>query len=151
MRRHIRQVKTFSRRYLGEVIIVGAGFHSFMGLLSTEGSIADLVRKGWIGSMNPGYSPASGETFWFTFTGLALLGTGFLARSHLRATGTLPVSFGWSLTIIGLLVSSAMPASGGWLILAIGLLALAISRPAEKVTSSPTSSAARAEYGTPRP
>lgn len=132
-----KQLQDWSRRYLGEAIISGAAFHSVMGLLSTEGSIADLVRDGWFGSMNPGYAPASGETFWFTFTGLALLGTGFLARSHLRATGTLPASFGWSLTIIGLLVSTAMPASGGWLPLAIGLLALAISRPAERVISSP--------------
>lgn len=127
----------FSRRYLGEVIIAGAGFHSVMGLLSTEGSIADLVRKGWVGSMNPGYSPASGETFWFTFTGLAFLGTGFLARAHLRVTGTLPVSFGWSLTIFGALVSAAMPESGGWLILAIGLLALAIRPNAEHASSAP--------------
>lgn len=133
----LRQIQDWSRRYLGEVTIAGAAFHSISGLLATEGSFDDLVREGWFGSMNPGYAPVSGETFWFTFTGLALLDTGFLARSHLRATGTLPASFGWSLTIIGLLVSTAMPASGGWLILAIGLLALAISRPAERVIASP--------------
>lgn len=132
-----RQVQDWSRRHLGEVIIAGAAFHSVMGLLSTKGSIADLFREGWFGSMNPGYSPASGETFWFTFTGLSSLGTGFLVRSHLRATGTLPAPFGWSLTIIGLLISAAMPASGGWLILMIGLLALAIRRPSERTIPSP--------------
>ncbi len=131
-------ITEWSRRYLGEVIIGGASFHSIMGLCSTEGSFANLVRNGWFGSMNPGYTAASGETFWFTFTGLALLGTGFLVRSHLHATGTLPASFGWTLTIVGVLTSTAMPASGGWLILASGLLALAINRPAIAEASSPS-------------
>lgn len=147
MRGYNGQLERYSRRYLGEVIIAGAGLHSVMGLLSTEGPIADLVRKGWVGSMNPGSSPASGETFWFTLTGLALLGTGFLARTHLRVTGTLPVSFGWSLTIFGVLLGAAMPVSGGWLILAIGLLALAI-RPAEKAASYAVHSTSRPEYRT---
>jgi hypothetical protein len=35
-----------------------------------------------------------GESFLFTFTGQALLGTGFLVRTHLRVAGTLSVSFG---------------------------------------------------------
>lgn len=133
----IEQVQGWSRRYLGEVIIAGAAFHTISGLFSSEGSIADLVRDGWFGSMSPGYAQVSGETFWFTVTGAALLGSGFLTRSHLRATGTLPASFGWIMTIIGILVSTAMPASGGWLILAIGLLALAIRRPAEHAIASP--------------
>lgn len=123
------QVQGWFRRYLGEVIIAGAGFHTVSGLLSSEGSFADLVRDGWFGSMNPGYAPVSGETFWFTFTGVALLGAGFLTRSHLRATGTMPASFGLILTIAGLLISTAMPASGGWLILGAGLVALTLHRP----------------------
>lgn len=100
--------------------------------------------------MNPGYSPASGETFWFTFTGLALFTSGFLVRSHLRATGTLPASFGWSFIIIALLIGTAMPASGAWLILAVGLIALSISRPAEKVTPSAPNSIPHPGYGTSR-
>lgn len=132
----VRKVQDWSRRYLGEFIIAGAGFHSIAGFLSTEGSFADLVRDGWFGSMNPGYAPVSGETFWFTFTGLALLSSGLLVRSHLRATGLLPASFGWSMIIIALLIGTAMPASGAWLILASGLLALAVSRPARTSETS---------------
>lgn len=131
------QIQNWSRRHLGEVIITGAAAHAIIGLLSAEGSFADFIGEGWFGSMNPGYAPASGETFWFTFMGLALMSSGFLARSHVRVTGTLPASFGWSFIIIALLIGTAMPASGAWLFLAIGLLALAISRPAETAFTSP--------------
>lgn len=125
-----KQIQSWSRRHLGDVLIAGAAFHTSGGLLSTEGSFADLVRVGWFGSMNSGYDPVFGETFWFTFTGLVWLSSGFLVRSHLRATGTLPAVFGWSFIIIGLLISTEMPASGGWLV-------LAISRPPESEVSSP--------------
>lgn len=140
-------IQNWSRRHLDKVIFAGAAFHTVSGLLSTEGSFADLVRQGWFGSMNPGYAPASGETFWFTFTGLSLFTSGFLVRSQLRATGTLPEAFGWSFVVIALLIGTAMPASGAWLILAVGLLALAIRRPAQRTVplASPM-----AEYRTTR-
>lgn len=145
-----RPIQSWSRRHLDKVIFAGAAFHTVSGLLATEGSIADLIREGWFGSMNPGYAPASGETFWFTFTGISLFVSGFLVRSQLRATGTLPESFGWSFVVIGLLIGTAMPASGAWLILAVGLLALAIRRPAERPISSASTSIPRPEYGTSR-
>lgn len=141
----LKNIRHWSRRHLGTLIIAGAALHSTIGLTSTEGSFADLIRSGWFGSMNPGYEPVFGETFWFTFTGLALLSSGFLVRSHLRATGSLPASFGWSLIVIALLIGTAMPASGAWLIFAIGLLALATSQPAEPEGLSPGMSTPRTD------
>lgn len=97
--------------------IVGIGVvHTLFGLWFMRGTLRELLHEGLFNTVHG--QPTREATFWFLFTGLALVVLGALVH-WLEARGIAPPAFlGWSLLALTGAGIFIMPASGFWLLLA---------------------------------
>lgn len=69
-----------------------------------------------------------GEAYWYVASGSLMIGIGLLTRAQLRATGTLPASFGWLMLISATFLSLMMPVTGMWAVAAQSVIAILLAR-----------------------
>ena len=126
-----------SRRWLPRLIDGTAVVHIATGLqLWTP--LSKIADAGVVDSIDP--YPERQAAFWYSMTGVSLLGLGELARWTVRETGRLPARLGGWLVGMGVTGIVLMPASGFWVIAALGVLALRAARePERRVTEAPAS------------
>lgn len=128
------------RNYLGEAIIGVGAVHTLAAGSAYVDQWKDMRDGGLWGTVETAGTGLNGEALWFAAAGLSYLFTGVLARSHIRATGTLPMSFAAGTTALAVALCVAMPASGAWMALACGvwsILVAASGRPAVAGNSAP--------------
>ena len=114
-------------RRLGERLIAIGVVHTLFGLTVYDRSLPrELWRGGLLNSV--GANGPRAEWLWFTTGGGLMIGTGLLARSHLRRTGTLPAAFGAGLLATALANGALQPHSGIWLVVAESIIALRLAR-----------------------
>lgn len=120
-------VMSVARSYLGEGLAGVGLIHCLAAVTTYRDEFKAILNDGILGSVEIAGTGLRGEAFWFTVSGGSLIVTGLIVRSHLRATGTLPMTFSVALTTLATSIVVAMPASGAWMALAGGVLALMIS------------------------
>lgn len=126
------------RRHLGDTIIATGVIHLAASPIFYRDVLSDLVREGLIGTLTDMTRYQHLEAYWYVASGPLMIGIGLLTKAHLRATGTLPSSFGWLLLISMTFLSLMMPVTGMWAVAAQGVIAILLARPAgETVAKGP--------------
>lgn len=102
-------------RWIGRYLMITGIIHALLTLLFFGCELEDIYNAGL-------WNSVSGHTermaaFWFLFSGFLLVGLGLLADYVEKAYGALPVSLGYSLLLLALLILLVLPVSGGWLLL----------------------------------
>ncbi len=115
------------RNYLGEAMIGVGALHTWAAWSSYVQEWAAIRRGGYWATVDIAGKDLNGEALWFAAAGLSYLCTGVLVRSHIRATGTLPMGFALGTTAIALALCVAMPRSGAWLALACGVWSMLVA------------------------
>jgi hypothetical protein len=116
------------RRHLGDTIIATGVAHLALAPVFYRDALGDLVREGLVGTLTDTTRYQHLEAYWYVASGPLMIATGVLARAHLRATGSLPASFGWLLAVSMAFLSLMMPATGMWAVAAQGVVAIMLSR-----------------------
>ena len=102
-------------RWIGRYLMITGIIHALLTLLFFGGELEDIYNAGL-------WNSVSGHTerlaaFWFLFSGFLLVGLGLLADYVEKSHGVLPVSLGYSLLLLAMLILLVLPLSGGWLLL----------------------------------
>lgn len=116
------------RRHLGDTMIATGVVHLAAAPLFYRDALTDLAREGLIGTLTDMTRYRHLEAYWYVASGPLMIGIGMLARVHLRATGSLPPSFGWLLLVSTTFLSLMMPVKGMWAVAAQGMIAILLSR-----------------------
>ncbi len=111
---HAHGTVALVRQHLGDTIIVTGVIHLVASPIFYRNALTDLVREGLIGSLTDMTRYEHLEAYWYIASGLMMIGIGLLTRAHLRATGTLPASFGWLMLVSTTFLSLMMPVTGMW-------------------------------------
>jgi len=106
----------------GTLLILNGIAHTFIGVWFGYEPLADIVRSGWINTVNP-EKPERMAVFWFLFSGFAMTLLGESLRGIERKR-PVPGRFGWALLALGIIGGLMMPVSGFWLLLPLGWLIL---------------------------
>ncbi len=102
-------------RWIGRYLMITGIIHALLTLLFFGGELEAIYKAGI-------WNSVSGHTermaaFWFLFSGFLLSGLGVLADHVEKSHGVLPVSLGYSLLLLAMLILLVLPLSGGWLLL----------------------------------
>lgn len=114
------------KQHVGELLIGTGMIHTIYSAATQRPIIAGLWRDGLVNSVHDDDHERFGW-LWFTTTGFIFISSGMLARSHIRQTGTLPVSFGATLLAASLFNAALAPRSGTWLVAVETAIALAVA------------------------
>lgn len=114
------------KQHVGELILGTGVVHIVYGVVTSRPLAAALWRDGVVNSVDENDHERFGW-LWFTTAGFGLISSGLLARSHIRRTGTLPVSFGASLLGMSLFNIALEPETGTWVVAAEAIVALAVA------------------------
>ena len=102
--------------WIGRAILGIGVIHTMFGLWFMRRTLAELLAEGLFNTVHG--QPTREATFWFLFTGFALLVLGALVH-WLETRGiAMPAFLGWSLLVLTAAGIFVMPASGFWLLLA---------------------------------
>ncbi len=102
-------------RWIGRYLMITGIIHALLTLLFFGGELEAIYKAGLWNSVSG--QPDRMAAFWFLFSGFLLVGLGVLADYVEKAYGVLPVSLGYSLLLLALLILLVLPVSGGWLLL----------------------------------
>jgi len=109
-------------RHLGGIMIAIGLIHLTIGIVRGSRIWADMWDDGLFSTI--GANHERGEILWFCATGLLIICAGLLMRAQIRATGTLPLSFGIVMLVPSVAIAVALPASGVWAVMAVALVAI---------------------------
>jgi hypothetical protein len=126
------------RRHLGDTIIATGVIHLAASPIFYRDALTDLVREGLIGTLTDMTRYQHLEAYWYVASGSLIIGIGLLTRAQLRATGTLPPSFGWLMLISTTFLSLMMPVTGMWAVVAQSVIAILLGRPAAETVAEGT-------------
>lgn len=129
------------RRHLGDTIIATGVIHLAASPMFYRDALTDLAREGLIGTLTDMTRYQHLEAYWYVASGSLMIGIGVLTRAQLRATGTLPASFGWLMLISSTFLSLMMPVTGMWAVVAQSMIAILLARQAPE-TARPADVAA---------
>ncbi|HYH11423.1 MAG TPA: DUF6463 family protein [Thermomicrobiales bacterium] len=135
------------KNYVGEAIVAVGVLHTLSAVVDCREQWRAMREDGWWGSVEVAGAGQEGEALWFAVAGLSYLFTGLLVRSHLRATGTLPLSFAAGMTVVALGLSIALPASGAWMALACGVWSVLVAAAGPRAAVEMPTGVSRPRYG----
>lgn len=94
------------------LLIATGALHNAIGFIIGASVLGDIASEGFFNTVV--MQPDRNATFWFLFSGFALMLMGLLVLELRRV----PKTFAWSLLVLSLIGVILMPASGFWLVLA---------------------------------
>ena len=112
-------------KHSGNLLIATGIFHNLIGFVIGWPVLADIVRSGFINSINEQMD--RNAIFWFLFSGFMMIILGKLMQHYLEADWKLPKWLGLSLLILSLIGCALMPVSGFWLVVPQAILVISAS------------------------
>ena len=109
----------------GNLLIATGILHNVVGFIMGWSVLTDIVRSGFINSINSDMD--RNAIFWFLFAGFMLIMFGKLIQHYLEAGWPLPKWVGLSLLAMAVIGCVMMPISGFWLVLPQAALILSSS------------------------
>jgi len=103
------------KRWIGRYLIVIGAFHAILTFVFFYEGLLSILNEG-IWNAVSGYDDRA-LSFWFMAAGFFTIVLGILVDWVEREYGRLPISLGYSLLVLALVIIVALPASGGWLLL----------------------------------
>jgi hypothetical protein len=110
----------------GNLLIATGILHNVIGFVMGWGVLTEIVRSGFINSINNEMD--RNAIFWFLFGGFAMILLGKLMQNCLDAGWILPKWLGVTLLALSLIGCMMMPVSGFWLVLPQALLIMSTHR-----------------------
>ena len=112
-------------KHSGNLLIATGIFHNLIGFVIGWPVLTDIVRSGFINSINEQMD--RNATFWYLFSGFMMIILGKLMQHYLEADWKLPKWLGLSLLILSLIGCALMPVSGFWLVVPQAILVISAS------------------------
>lgn len=112
-------------KHSGNLLIATGIFHNLIGVVIGWPVLTDIVRSGFINSINEQMD--RNATFWYLFSGFMMIILGKLMQHYLEADWKLPKWLGLSLLILSLIGCALMPVSGFWLVVPQAILVISAS------------------------
>lgn len=106
----------------GNLLIATGVLHNLIGFVMGWSVLTDIVRSGFINSINEQMD--RNAVFWFLFGGFTMIMLGKLMQDYLEADWQLPKWLGLSLLALSLIGCIMMPVSGFWLVVPQAILIL---------------------------
>jgi hypothetical protein len=106
----------------GKLLIATGVFHNVIGFVAGWRVLVEIVRSGFINSINGQMD--RNFIFWFLFGGFMMIIMGKLMQDYLETDWQLPKWLGISLLVLSIIGCVMMPVSGFWLVIPQAILIL---------------------------